>query len=111
MPQAAEILRRPMAAAFEAFAGPVQYRRAAAQIAIQAAVRDFRGADLFGSAAVGDRLVVVRAPDFLAASLGNPQRYDSIILADGEFTVIDWRAAPPVDTPVWFRLAVRGGTR
>jgi hypothetical protein len=110
--RAADLFRRPAAAVFELFAAAVAYERlSTSRPGLKAAVRDFRGDDLFGAAAVGDRLVVVRYGDFEALGLGAPQRFDRVVMADGIFIVTDWRAAPPVGTPVFYRLAVRGGTK
>jgi hypothetical protein len=108
---AADIMRGPMGAAFELFAGIVSYSRGAGTWPLKAAVRDFKGVDVFGSAAVGDRLAVVRQADFVQLGIGAPARYDIVTLVDGTFVVIDWRAAPAVETPVFYRLALRGGTR
>lgn len=110
--RAADVIRKPASAVFDMFAAPVTYERpGAVRQDIKAAVRDFRGDDLFGSAVVGDRLAVVRAADFLGLGLSAPQKFDRVDMADGVFVVMDWRAAPPVGEPVFFRLAVRGGSR
>lgn len=113
MTAAASILRGAMASAFPMFSGAVTYERNNVPIsdALPAAVRDFRGETLFGSAEVGDRLAVIWASDFAALGIGDPQKYDAVIMADGRFTVHDWRVNPPVGTPVFYRLAIRGGSK
>jgi hypothetical protein len=105
-------MRPGITAAFELFADAVTYRRGVSGAwPLKAAARDFRGDDLFGSAIQSDRLAVVRARDFDSLGIGRPQRYDRVQLNDGEFVVIDWRAAPPMGEAVFYRLAVRGGTK
>lgn len=110
--RAADIMRKPAGAVFAMYAAPLTYERAAQSFPnLLAAVRDLKELDLFGSAAVGDRLVVVRAADFDALGIGRPARYDRAVMNDGVFVVMDWRAAPPLGEAVFYRLAARGGTK
>lgn len=113
MTTAASILRNAMAPAFPMFSGPVTYLRNDVPIsdALPAAVRDFRGETLFGSAEEGDRLAVIWAADFAALGIGDPQKYDAVLMGDGRFSVMDWRVNPPGGTPVFYRLAIRGGSK
>jgi hypothetical protein len=96
---------------FDRFASGVGYSRGSTVFAgVKASSRGLKGDELFGAAAMGDRLAVVRAADFTAIVGGNPQRFDRLSLPDGVYTVIDWRPAP-ADDPVFFRLVIRGGTQ
>lgn len=110
--RAADLMRPAMSAAFDLFAGDVTYRRGGVPpVVIKAAVRDFKGDTLFGSAMQSDRLATVRARDIVAAGLAKPQRYDQLDATEGTFVVIDWRAHPAVGEPMFFKLAIRGGTK
>lgn len=113
MTQAGNLLRTAFAPAFPMFSGPITYERNGVPItdALPAAVRDFRGIDLFGSAEVGDRLAIIPFEAFAAMAIGPPQRYDRVVMIDGHFSVADWRYHPPIGTPVWVKLAIRGGSK
>lgn len=75
-------------------------------------IRGVRSDDLFASAMQQDVAAVVDALDFAAAFPAHPTpaRYDRLrTLAGTSYAIEEWRGSPNDDSPVFFKLLLRGG--
>lgn len=78
---------------------------------INAFVRGLRADDLFGDALQTDVVAIVDAEDLAAAMPGRPRplQFDRLSALAQTFSVQEWRAAPHYESPIFFKLLLRGG--
>lgn len=76
-------------------------------------IRGLRSDDLFASASQQDNVAIIDAVDFAAAfpARPSPTRYDRLRTATRSYAIEEWRGSPNDDTPVFFKLLIRGGTQ
>lgn len=111
MSQAADLIRQPVTAVFDLFSDSVTYRQGATVVVLRMSIRSMKADELFGSAAQGDRLGVVRAQEFDAKVGAAPERYGRVEVGTTQYTVQDWKPAPATGLPIFYRMVLRGGTQ
>ena len=111
MSQMGEMIRPPVTQVFDLFADTVSYQQGGGSYSLRMSVRGLKADDLFGSAAQGDRLGVVRAAEFDATVGAAPERYGKVTIGGIVYTVQEWRPAPGTGLPIFYRLLLRGGSQ
>jgi len=97
---------------FKQTANPATYQpQGGASQPTLAFIRGLRSDDLFASAMQSDNVAVLDAADFAAAFPARPipARYDRLRTATMSYAVEEWRGSPNDDSPVFFKLLLRGG--
>jgi hypothetical protein len=101
-------------AGFRLFARPATYvPNSGASASLFAFIRGVRSDDLFASAMQQDVAAVVDAAEFavLFPMRPIPARYDRLRTTTTSYAVEEWRGSPNDDSPVFFKLLLRGGTQ
>jgi len=105
--------RGPWRWLFKQTANPAQYsQQGGAGVQLLAFIRGVRSDDLFAAAIQQDVAGVIDALDFaqLFPTHPTPARYDRLRTMGGtSYSVEEWRGSPNDDTPVFFKLLLRGG--
>lgn len=99
--------------AFKQIANSASYmpQGGASATPLLAFIRGVRSDDLFASAMQQDVAAVVDAIDFATAfpARPKPQRYDRLRTPTTSYAIEEWRGSPNDDSPVFFKLLLRGG--
>lgn len=99
-------------AMFKKAANPVSYQPqgGASTRSIGAFIRGLRADDLFASASQQDSVAIIDAVDFSNTFPARPYptRYDRFRTATRSYAVEEWRGSPNDETPVFYKILVRG---